>query len=102
MDMLTSASVAPVTQVTAAALIVGPAVALVGVIPTVKALDALRDSLGVSVPQLAGLIGNDRTHLWRVLHGHATATPDLVSRCLFALAGLVKTTPLPKIKAAAP
>lgn len=58
-------------------------------VPLVTHLDALRDSLGVTVPELAAMIGNDRTHLWRVFAGQVTATPDLLSRCLIALGGKV-------------
>lgn len=51
----------------------------------VGAVETLRGVLGITVPELALMIERDRTHLWRVLHGQATATPDLLSRCLMAL-----------------
>lgn len=62
-----------------------PSPVVLGAVPIVRHLDALRDSLDITVPELARLIGNDRTHLWRVLQGQVTATPDLISRCLIAL-----------------
>lgn len=48
-------------------------------------LDALRESLGLSYPQLASLINVDRTHVWSVLTGRRRATPDIVSRLLIAM-----------------
>lgn len=69
--------------------------------PLVTHLDALRDSLGVTVPELASLIGNDRTHLWRVLAGQVTATPDLLSRCLIALGRKVAAQSKPPVKTTA-
>ena len=53
--------------------------------PVVRHLDALRESLGVTIPELATMIERDRTWLWRVFAGRVTATPDIVSRCLIAL-----------------
>lgn len=52
-------------------------------------LEALREELGLSVPDLADRIGRDRTHVWRVLNGQAPATPDLVSRCLIGMADVI-------------
>ena len=54
------------------------------------AIDALRGELGVSVPDLADRIERDRTHLWRVLHGKASLTADIATRCLRELANVVE------------
>lgn len=59
----------------------------------VEALDILRRDLGVSVPDLADRISSDRSHLWRVLNGKSTATPDIISRCLVELATILRDQP---------
>lgn len=56
----------------------------------VSHLDALRESLGVSVPDLADRICTDRSHLWRVLNGRSNATADLASRVLRELADVLR------------
>lgn len=71
-------------------MLVAPTSGPAGAVPLVRHLDALRDSLGMTVPELAGRVGYDRTHLWRVLRGKVTATPDLVSRCLIELGNAAK------------
>lgn len=54
-------------------------------------LDTLRDSLGITVPDLAERVGYDMNDLWRVLGGHTPATPDLAIRCLRVLAAELQT-----------
>lgn len=55
-----------------------------------QAIDALREVLGLSVPDLADRIQRDRSHLWRVLNGEVTATADIAARCLRELANVVE------------
>lgn len=52
-------------------------------------IDDVRDHLDISVPDLADRIDRDRSHLWRVLRGEATLTPDVAARCLREMANVI-------------
>lgn len=67
-----------------------PPEAAVEVPPLIRHLDALRDSLEISVTDLALAAETDRTHLWSVFNGRRGASPRLVSRLLIALGQIVE------------
>lgn len=52
-------------------------------------VDAARQALGLSIPELARRANLDRTWLWRVLTKGETATADTLAACLTALAAVV-------------